>query len=86
MLELIKIGKPHTWVSLFAFGKFTLPAFCERIGVSPVATGAQRRRLWKPRAFEKARPKLSLTGAVREIKKCADVSSVNALSLFLALT
>ena len=36
------------------------------MGVSPVATGDQRLCLWKPRAFEKARPKLSLTGAVRD--------------------
>ena len=37
----------------------------ERMGVSPVATGDQRLCLWKPRAFEKARPKL--TDLVRRV-------------------
>ena len=44
--------------------QFTSPALIERMGVSPVATGDQRRRLWKPRAL-KSSTKLFMLGAVR---------------------
>ena len=57
----------------------------ERMGVSLSAESDLGLCPKNLRAFEKARPKLSLTGAVREIKKCAYGSSVSALSLFYNL-
>ena len=66
MLELTeKRETPYVGFPL-CLRQIHLSRVLERMGVSPVATGDQRLCLWKPRAFEKARPKL--TDLVRCVK------------------